>query len=123
MSSFFQEEHYKLLFNGLGCRYLKEQPTLATLIITEVLQVVNDWCLDAIYRGNQHKIRQHPGSQDVVQGEACYLITFSNLCSVLSPCYCTADAVISLLRAWGQWAHKQTSFIFFKESAQVYKLW
>lgn len=66
-----------------------------------------------VYRGPQQKIRQHPGSQDVVQTEACCLIAFSNLCSVLSPCYCTPDAVISLLRAWGQRVHKQSHLLFF----------
>lgn len=32
-----------------------------------------------VYRGNQREIRQHPGSQDVVQTEACCLIAFPNL--------------------------------------------
>lgn len=77
----------------------------------------------SVYRGSQDKIGQHPGSQDVVWAEACCLIAFPNLCSVLSPCYCTVVAVISLLRAWGQWAHEQNHFLYFKEAAQVHKLW
>lgn len=56
-----------------------------------------------------------------MQAEACCLIAFPNLCSVLSPCYCTAVAVISLPWAWGQWAHEQNHFLFFKEAAQVHK--
>lgn len=79
MPLFFQAEQYKSMVNGLGCHYIRSNLRWQLQITLGVLQGANDWWLLAVYRGNQQKIRQHPGSQEVVQTKACCLIAFPNL--------------------------------------------